>query len=124
MGASVDVEIRKVVEVLSRYRFRFGCERDLQAGVAQALTVAGIEFREEVRITPQDRLDFLCGGLAIELKVSGNFTRADLVRQVSRYAQHEKVERVLIVANRCIAEMPTEINGKPVHYHTLLGSML
>jgi hypothetical protein len=118
MAEEVDV-------ILSRYRFRFSSESPLQQGISSALTIAKIDHQREVRLDQDSRLDFLCdGGLAIEVKISGNFTRAELIRQITRYAESDRVEMLLVVSSRFIADMPATLNGKPLIVHVLLASML
>lgn len=115
----------EVINILARYRFRFATEGQLQQGISSALTIAKMDHQREVRIDQDSRLDFLCdGGLAIEVKISGNFTRSDLVRQFTRYAESDRVEMLLVVSSKFIADMPTTLNGKPLTVHVLLGSML
>jgi hypothetical protein len=118
-------KLEEIVAILTRYRFRFISETQLQQGISSALTMACVNHQREVRLDPQSRLDFLCDdGLAIEVKVSGNFCRSTLVRQLHRYAESERIQSLLVVANKYIEPLPATMNGKPVLYHVILGSML
>src|ERR1017187_10165398 len=69
-GLGVSERIRELVAILSKYRFRDKDEDELQQGIAAALTAAGLVFRREGRLTPEDRVDFLIGtdegGIVIE----------------------------------------------------------
>ncbi len=58
-------------------------EYDLHALVESALTRAGIECRHEVPLAPRCRIDFLCGGIGIEVK-RGLPERARIRRQLAR----------------------------------------
>jgi hypothetical protein len=123
--------IQELVTILSRYRFRYKNEDELQRGIAHALATAGIDFAREVRIDAQSRLDFLIGdspdhatGIVIETKIHANSSRAQILRQVERYALSERVLGVLVVGTKYIEALPDTINGKPLRYHCLLGSIL
>lgn len=127
-GLGVSERILELVAILSKYRFRYKDEDELQQGIAAALTAAGLVFRREVRLTPEDRVDFLigdgAGGVVIETKVHANSSRAQILRQVERYLLHEKVWGVLVVGTKFIEAFPESGNGKPLRYHCLLRSML
>jgi hypothetical protein len=123
--------IQELVTILSRYRFRYKNEDELQQGIAHALATAGIDFAREVRIDAQSRLDFLIGdspdhaaGIVIETKIHANSSRAQILRQVERYALSARVLGVLVVGTKFIEALPDTINGKPLRYHCLLRSML
>jgi hypothetical protein len=125
MEAKPAARLEEIAALLSRYRFRFVSETQLQMGISSALTMGHVDHQREVRLDAQSRLDFLCDdGLAIEVKVSGSFSRSMLLRQIYRYAEHDRVQSILVVTNKFIAEMPATMNGKPVLYHVILGSML
>lgn len=114
----------EIVKLLRAQRFRYNDEADLQKGIGQALTAAGIAFEREVILGPHDRLDFLVdGGICIEVKVAGS--AGALLRQVFRYTNDDRVKEVVIVSNRpqhaCI---PLEIHGKPVNVIILLTGIL
>lgn len=124
-AAKTSNRLEEIVAILSRYKFRFISETQLQQGISSALTMSCVDHQREVRLDPQSRLDFLCDeGLAIEVKVSGNFCHSTLVRQLHRYAASERVNSILVVANKYIQPLPATMNGKPILYHVILGSML
>lgn len=104
----------KLAVVLSRFRYRFTTEAELQAGIADALSAKGIAFEREKILTPSDRPDFLVGTIAIEVKIGGSV--ASLLRQCSRYLKLEAVTELLIVAGstRLATQIPRELCGKPV----------
>ena len=106
-------------ELLAGQRFRLRTEEDLQEGIARNLESAGIPFEREFILSPGDRVDFLVGDIALEVKVAGSLRR--VVAQLVRYAAHERVRGVLLVTTRaCAVVPPVEINGKPVSALLLL----
>lgn len=112
-----------VAELLSHYRFGFHHEKDLQQGLSLALTAEKIKHEREVYLGVAGRLDFLCvGGLAIEVKLAANKKPAALLRQLEKYAAHERVTEILVVTSGVLTDMPSRIHGKIVLYHLLLGS--
>ena len=116
-------DIRPLTNALRAARFRFSNEDELQAGVAEVLTAAGIPFDREVAIGPGDRLDFLVGTTAIEVKVDGG--RNDLLRQLKRYARHEGIEDLVVVTSRARhAGLPDSIGSKPIWVVWVSGGAL
>ena len=116
--------LQQVAELLSKHRFRFTSEMELQAGIALVLETHGVLFQREYVISNADRLDFfLLGGLAIEVKIDGTLMQA--LRQVSRYANHPEILGILLIGTpRWLPEVPPALNSKPVQGLRLLGSML
>lgn len=113
----------KIISILRACTFSYQSEDELQQGIFQALTEAGISSEREVKLTAHDRIDFMVGKIGIEVKV--DFSAAAVVRQLHRYAQLPQIEALVLVTTRhrhC--DMPETLNGKPVEVVYLLGSML
>ena len=67
--AMVDEETLRVAEALGAIRCSASAaEEELHAQVAQALGAAGIGAAHEVRLAPRCRIDFMAGGIGIEIK--------------------------------------------------------
>ncbi len=116
---NVITRLRTLRDHLSQFRFNYGCEDDLQCGIAQVLSSSQFEFVREHRISALDRLDFLVDGdIAIETKIGGS--AASLMRQVSRYAEHAEIAGILVITDRASHVLPESFNGKPVLIHSLL----
>ena len=113
-----------LIATLSRLRFRYATEKDLQDGFEKVFREKGIPFRREVEISSKDRLDFLVdGGIVLEVKIKGSLP--ELVRQIARYARHETIREILVVGTpRWIPQVPAAIEGKPVYGLRLVGSLL
>lgn len=111
--------------VLKGYRFRTTSERELQDGIGQALTAAGISFEREKRLSAYDRPDFFIDGLVIEVKCKGTW-RAGL-SQAMRYSEHGDVTEVALIGT-CrwldMRGMPQKVSGKPLHFLKLRGAFL
>lgn len=108
---------------LARFRFNFTSEVMLQDGLEQVLSQAGVPVEREFLLDKRSRLDFMLpGGLVIEVKVDGS--RADVLRQLSRYAQSPAVSGLLLVTTRASHRLPESFNGKPLAVHSLIPSML
>lgn len=114
----------RIVAALRAHRYRFSNEKELQDGLEQVLEKAGVRFEREARIAPGDVPDFMLeDGLAIEVKVDGSISA--VTRQLHRYAQHPRVNAVLLVTSRLAHDrMPPFMNGKPVRVLALLGGIL
>lgn len=107
---------------LRAFRFRFGCEDDLQAAIADALAPVPVE--REVRLGPNDRVDHLLpGGVVVEVKVAG--PRDCVLAQLTRYAAHDRVTGLVLVTTRARhQDMPADLFGKPLEVVYLGGRSL
>jgi len=59
-----------------------------------------------------DRIDFLVGDVAVEVKTKGS--RAEVIRQLYRYASHSRVAWIVLATTRAQHRMPEAIGAKPV----------
>lgn len=87
-------------------------EYDLHRLVMDALEGQGIPCQHEVSLAPRCRIDLMCGGVGIEIK-RGKPQRTKLMEQLTRYARCDRVEALILVAERSV-ELPRIICGKPV----------
>ncbi|TXI03120.1 MAG: hypothetical protein E6Q76_14335 [Rhizobium sp.] len=91
-------------------------EKLTQSEFAHALDAAGFGFEREVPLSKRDCVDFMLGGLAVELKIKG---RASAIRrQLDRYATHDRVKAVCLLTARAVL-LPDQINGKPAYLVSL-----
>jgi hypothetical protein len=117
--------IDKILNALRSTRFRFTSEAELQEGISQALTAAGILHKTEVILGPRDRVDFWIDvGIALEVKVDGSLSL--VTRQLHRYAQYERVNEIILVTSRRLHDhLPTMfMNGKRIHVIVVRGAGL
>lgn len=88
-------------------------ESDLQEAVARILRGSRVEFDEQVQLAPGERIDFMCGSVGLELKTKGGVS--PLLRQLHRYAAHERVSALIVVTTRrALAALPRAIGEKPL----------
>ena len=92
-------------------------EYDIHAMLAAAFDAAGLEYVHEYPLAPRCRLDFMCSGVAVEVK-KGRPQAARLTRQLSRYMQSDKVREMVVVVQKR-APLPETICGKRVHLISL-----
>jgi len=110
--------------MISRVRFAFATEDELQRGIDEVLERAGVAREREKRLSGADRIDFFlpADGMGIEVKIKGS--TADLVRQVGRYVQHPEIRCLVVIASRIrLANLPDRMNGKPVRVISLLSGI-
>jgi hypothetical protein len=107
--------LTQVVRVATTLRLHaVTSEYQVQDALAAALTAAGISFEREVRLSPRNRVDFLCeGGVAIEVKRGKPNTRR-VQAQVDRYCACEQVTALVIVTERALIWTPSSSSGKIV----------
>ena len=112
--------MRRVSAALSRLRVQCpGHEFEIHSKVADALSRDGIQFRREVPLGDRCRIDFLTqGGIGIEVK-RGKPNSGAVRRQLERYAARDSVAGIIIVVDRNIFDVPSELNGKPIEYISL-----
>lgn len=106
------MEVSSIAKVFSTAQFRYANEDQLQHGLELALQNAGLRPVREVRLTPRNRIDLMVERIGIEVKVAG--TRRDVLAQITRYADSDQVDGLVLVTTNPRHRMPEEINGKPV----------
>lgn len=107
----------QVLELLRGYRYDASTEAAFQQAVELRLSIAGMAYEREARLSARDRIDFLVdGGIGVELKVNG--ATNDVMRQLLRYAESDKISALVLVTTRALHQaMPPSMNGKPVRVH-------
>lgn len=113
-----------LIAALKRTRFLYSNEKELQDGIAAALTAAKLPFEREVKLAEGDIIDFMvCGDVGIEVKIKGS--PSEVARQLLRYAGHDKIQALVLVTGRAaLAAVPDVLLGKPLHRVELWRSML
>jgi hypothetical protein len=104
---------RELHALLSGYQLLSTDEATLQLAIAHCLDLHCVTYEREVRLNADDRPDFMVGDVAIEIKVGGSASA--VLRQIHRYAQHDRVKEILLVSTLANHIGLTEsFNGKPV----------
>lgn len=118
---TVGSRLQAVLAALRPVRFAFANEADLQGGIGAALTAAGVSFEPEAILSEAERIDFLVGGLGVEVKIVGS--SANVTRQLSRYLLLESIDGVLLITTqmRMARAMPGILHGKPIFVHFIGG---
>lgn len=104
--------VESVYKCIQRRRLNLNSEAALQLDIENAFKEDGIVFEREVILSKKDRPDFMCGCIAVEVKIKGS--AKSIYRQCERYCQHGLVEALILVTNRSMG-LPEEINGKPCY---------
>jgi len=87
-------------------------EAQLHEQTEKALQESGIDTRHEVRLGPGARIDFVAGGIGIEVK-KNKPDRKKLIEQLGRYGASEEIKGLIVVAPRGV-DLPDRICGKPL----------
>lgn len=107
-------EAERVMEALETIRCPAVCtEAELHGLIAEALDRAGLQACHEVTLAPHCRIDFMAGGVGLEVKKSRP-VRGALHRQLLRYAACPQVEALVVVAPRGV-NLPKTAGGKRVY---------
>lgn len=115
----------QIYQLIASYRFSINSEEDVQAGIEQLLGREGVSFEREVALAARDRIDFLCaGGCGVEVKTQG--ARMSVLRQLARYAEHDRITSLLLVTTKPHHghQAPENLGGKPLRVLVLYGSLL
>jgi arginine utilization protein RocB len=108
-----------LAKAISSHRYAFSDEEELHERIGSLLARLGITFTHEAALSDVDRVDFLVGRCAVEVKVA--HSRAEVLRQLHRYAASDQVDAIILVTTKARhLSMPAELHGKPVHVASLL----
>lgn len=103
-----------VLEALRAMRPPFALyEADIHRMVEERLNECGLEYLHEAAIAKGCRIDYLIGGVGVEIK-KGKPKHSALVEQLNRYAQCEKIECLIVVSWQSV-NLPRTVGGKPVY---------
>ncbi|TAJ46053.1 MAG: hypothetical protein EPO54_06225 [Brevundimonas sp.] len=114
--------VQALMDCLSTGRFDLDDEKACQAQIGQWLTDhlsadLRTELMAEHRLSSRDIPDFFILGIVIEVKMNRS-READVLRQLSRYADHPEVLELILLTNRAV-RAPATINGKPLRVISL-----
>jgi hypothetical protein len=103
-----------LVALLGAYRFHAQDESHLQDAIEKVLRDNGVAFEREVQLSAADHPDFMVGGIVLEVKVDGG--PSAVARQLCRYAEHDRVQSIVLVTRRRqhARAMPPALKGKPI----------
>ncbi len=122
--AEILMVLRRVVETLPRYSYRFDSEATLHRGIAEVLAANQVPFAHEHVAGPRDRFDFLVEpGIVIEAKVNGSLSPA--IAQSVRYLERADVTALVIVTTRfwgLQGRLRPMWKGKPMRMVKLSGT--
>jgi len=118
MSAYANQTIRDICVALTGKRIPPHPEAAAQQEIAQLLQQAGMDPRPEVRLGARDRVDFLCHGIAVEVKVGRNWQARAVLRQCQRYLLHEEVLGLVVVSGKPLV-LPPVHGGKPVRVFSI-----
>jgi len=104
----------EVLEALRAMRPPFALyEADIHRMVGECLSGCGFTCQHEAKIAAGCRIDYLIGGIGVEIK-KGKPKPAALIAQLRRYAQSEQIECLIVVSWQSVP-VPGRIEGKPVY---------
>lgn len=117
-GMCMDAAAVNILAAVSGLRLAPAMEEyALHEAIASALKHRQIPYVHEARLAPRCRIDFLCGGVGIEVK-RGKPVRSTLLSQLSRYCACEQISTLILVVERT-AHLPKTCCGKPVYVISL-----
>lgn len=108
-----DEALTRLLDALSTLRVpATGTEYDLHALIAASLERGGFVVSHEARLAPRCRIDFLVGGIGVEVK-RGTVARRTLLEQCTRYLQCEQLRALVVVSEKTL-RLPQTLCGKPL----------
>lgn len=113
----IEMEINELVRILKKLRIPYTeDEYGIHERIKRVLDENETEYIHEAVIGSRCRIDFLCGGIGIEVK-RGKPDKKRVLAQCSRYAACEKVQGIILVIDTAL-KLPSSVNGKPL---TVIG---
>lgn len=103
-----------IINLIRSAKIDLSNEKRSQSDLERLLTNLGIEFEREVRLTSTDIVDFMVGGIAIELKLHGS-RKKHIYGQLNRYAKYDRVKTLVLASNMSMG-LPSQLNGKDVYF--------
>lgn len=114
--------VDRVLAALSTRNYRGHSEKEIQGQVDAALAAAALVVEREVRLDDRDRPDFVVGGqVVVEVKLKT--PRSVVVRQLGRYAEHDRVQAIVLASTSftTLRNMRMTIHQVPVFPSILHG---
>lgn len=109
--------------LLAQGRFPLRGETLAHAAIDGFLRSHMIAFEREVRLSPEDRPDFVVEGRwVIEVKMR-RAVRKDILAQIERYAAHDQIDGLILLSNRAVS-LPREIGGKRAIFVSMGGAWM
>jgi hypothetical protein len=107
--------VENLLSMLASWQLRFSTEATLQSDIEIVLSSEGVEHHREVQLSKKDIIDFVVGRVGIECKIDG--PRTAVLSQLSRYAQHDSVDELLLVTSRASHRLlhGLTLNEKSIH---------
>ena len=116
MSEEYDLDGIGLVTILAAFDIATHEESAMQRDIAVILDDT-CAYVKECILAPSERIDFLINGIGVECKIAGS--KNDVLRQLSRYAEFEQIEELVLVTTRASHRDLDGItlNGKRVHVH-------
>lgn len=108
---------RRIAAIIERSRINTTTEAAANADIRAALEANGYAVESEVVLGPKDRIDLMVGGVGIEVKV-GHQRRA-VHAQLKRYAEHERIEALVLAIGAAWPLRMVKIGQKPLFVASL-----
>lgn len=109
------VSAREVCDLLSQVKANLRVEsrtqEDLYNHLVASLPNSAKSIERELKLNPRDRVDIWVDGIVVEVKLAPA-NKLAVYKQVKRYAEHPRVEAVILATNIMMA-LPSLIEGKP-----------
>lgn len=119
--------VQEIAAFLRSWRYNFGTERELQAGIWQLLQTewpGASGWQRERVLADIGRIDFYHPPTGIGVEVKIDHALSALTRQVHAYAQHEDIHGLVVVTSKTrLTRLPESMNDKPIEVVCLIGSI-
>jgi hypothetical protein len=93
-----DCSASDIVYILSKHRFFFSNEKQLQEQIGNILSLYFKEVKREYRLNEKSIIDFFISGIGIEIKTKGS--AQDIYRQCKRYCEFDKIKSLILIGTR------------------------
>jgi len=106
--------INTIKSSLKNKQFSLSKEKILQQELEIYFEILGFNFLREHRLNSKNIIDFHFPdeGIGMEIKIKGNNSK--IIDQLERYTSFPEVKELIFVTAKTL-DLPSEINGKPIH---------
>lgn len=112
-ACSPPIDTDGIATLCQRLRFQGTKECELQDALETLIRSSFSEVTREAKLGETDRVDFLVGNVAVEVKVDGRTMQ--VARQLRRYMESDRIQALVLVTTRAKHKaLPQTLGGKPL----------
>lgn len=113
----------RIVTVIEAHSIDTTTESAAHDAIEAVLHEDGLNPQREVWLSRRDRVDLMCGSVAVEIKSARRAGHLTAYNQLLRYAKSDAVQSLVLATGRGFVG-PDKMNGKPLFVASLSSGWL